>query len=417
VEVEEGYPNPGDSAPKYVVCPAEPDDDHLANAANLCVIDYGEAFDPLAPPEKGVGIPLPYCAPEILLEGKCGVASDIWALAATLFEIRTGYKLFSLCMNEVDDYLDLLVELLGPMPEPWWSTTWETRRVYWRDEADADGRAISATKRIVQSDFNILDQMRGNVLHFFMGEGQGWVRFPVPEEEKPIFEDLLKMMLRWKPEDRPSAEEVLKHPWFALEEEEVVQMEVEDGEFGDERSRDGSEDDETEDEMESDEEEDEEMSDAEMEVAQEANGESRSDQQEILKDNDKDDQKNENHELNHNQSHDPKDYLKSDQQEARKDNYGSDQKNDPKDDQKDDPKDDQKDDQQNVDEQVPYQRVEHMDCQQDDQDETPKPDSRVEKVKDNLLVSEKAGLLKVAVDTRFLAVAAWVKKTLRWSRK
>jgi hypothetical protein len=80
------------------------------------------------------------------------------------------------------------------------------------------------------------------------------------------------------------------------------------------------------------------------------------------------------------------------------------------------PKDDQKADE-DVNEPVAYQRVEQMEYHKDDQDETLKVNSPVEKVQKNSLVSEKSGLLKVAVDTRFRGVAAWVKKALKWSRK
>ncbi|KAL2843403.1 kinase-like domain-containing protein [Aspergillus pseudodeflectus] len=381
ITVKEGYPKPRDSAPEYLVLPAEPDDDHLANAANLCVIDYGEAFDASSPPENGVGIPLPYCAPEIILEGSCGVASDIWALAATIFEIRTGRKLVELLDDYDSNYLDDLVQMLGPMPEPWWSTTWEDRGDYFLDELDADGRALPADGSLPLSNMSIVDRMRGNVLHSFLGEGKGRIRFMVPEKEKPIFEDLLKMMLRWKPEDRPSAEEVLKHPWFALEDEdeEVVPMELEVE----------PEDEETEDETESDGEGDGEMSDAEMEGANERGNEP-----------------NSNHEISSTVDN------KNDHMENEKDNQADNEADVPKANLKDDQKDDE-----DVNEPVAYQRVEQMECHKDDQDETLKVNSPVEKVQKNSLVSEKSGLLKVAVDTRFRGVAAWVKKALKWSRK
>ncbi|KAL3485721.1 ankyrin repeat-containing domain protein [Aspergillus germanicus] len=215
----------------------------------------------------------------------------------------------------------------------------------------------------------------------------------VPEKEKPIFEDLLRMMLRWKPEDRPSAEDVLKHPWFALDDEEgevfqetnLRRYQSEDEETEDEESGDDSEDDEIEDEAECGGGEDEEMLDGEMEGADAKNSQSNSHQQESSKD-----QKNA-------ENRDPKDSQNHDQKDGQKD--------------------DQKDGQKDVDEQVSYQRVEHMEYQKDDEKESPKVGSQVEKVKENLFVLEKAELLKVAVDTRFRGVAAWVEKALKWSRK
>ena len=36
----------------------------------------------------------------------------------------------------------------------------------------------------------------------------------VPGNERPEFLDLLRKMLDWNPQNRPSARELLKHPWF-----------------------------------------------------------------------------------------------------------------------------------------------------------------------------------------------------------
>ncbi|KAL3453172.1 kinase-like domain-containing protein [Aspergillus insuetus] len=294
IEVAEGYPNPGSSAPKYVVCPAKPENDRLATAANLCVIDYGEAFYPATPPENGVGIPLAYCAPEIILGRKCGFASDIWALAATIFEIRTGDKLFKLGF-------DILVEMFGPMPEPWWSTTWQNRGEYWRDEADANGRAVPRDEESGPSDSSIIRELGGDILYFFLSPRGKWIDVQVPEKEKPLFEDLLRMMMKWKPEDRPSAKDVLKHPWFALDDEEgelfqemkIKIFESEDEETDDEESGDDSKDDEIEDKAEahSDGREDEEMLDGEMEGADAENSQPNPHRQESLKLHEKDHKK------------------------------------------------------------------------------------------------------------------------------
>jgi serine/threonine protein kinase len=34
-------------------------------------------------------------------------------------------------------------------------------------------------------------------------------------EEKELFLDFIRSMLRWRPEDRKSAAELLEHPWMA----------------------------------------------------------------------------------------------------------------------------------------------------------------------------------------------------------
>lgn len=44
----------------------------------------------------------------------------------------------------MDDYLARIATLLGPFPEPWWTTTWQTRGEIFKDELDSQGRTIDA---------------------------------------------------------------------------------------------------------------------------------------------------------------------------------------------------------------------------------------------------------------------------------
>jgi len=43
-----------------------------------------------------------------------------------------------------------------------------------------------------------------------------WFHRDIPEEEMPIFADLLKKLLNLEPEKRISAKEALEHVWFKL---------------------------------------------------------------------------------------------------------------------------------------------------------------------------------------------------------
>ena len=82
-----------------------------------------------------------YSAPEVLLwKEKQDRASDIWALACILFELRTGEELFE------GDYGDLNVQAaminhLGAFPKPWVA---ELRRLEGTDQPAIEGDASSA---------------------------------------------------------------------------------------------------------------------------------------------------------------------------------------------------------------------------------------------------------------------------------
>lgn len=232
-----GEPHQLSTAPQYLVYPVEweqVDKSHFSNEP--CINDLGEAFIATNPPND-LGIPPPYRSPELFLEKNdpsvSGFGSDIWALGCTLFEIRTGRKLFNLFDNEDDDYLDAMVSVLGKMPEPWWST-WEARRRLWKDEADDLGHAVgvqppetgelspreweSTTHPSVAEGARSLEDMLAPGVWYIdtrgLGENEG--HRDIPEKEKELFADLLGLLLKWKPQERISAKEALSHDWFEM---------------------------------------------------------------------------------------------------------------------------------------------------------------------------------------------------------
>lgn len=205
-----------------------------------CVNDLGEAFNVNKPP-KDLGIPPPYRSPELFLEKStsnpnvAGYGSDIWALGCTLFELRTGRKFLNLFDDDDDSYLDAMVAVLGKMPEPWWSTTWEIRRRWWRDEADDLGRAVpvhtppiepvqtspktwkSTVHPCVAEGAQSLEDMLAPGVWYVdtggLGENQ---HRDIPDQEKKLFAALLGLLLKWQPQERISAEEASRHEWFQM---------------------------------------------------------------------------------------------------------------------------------------------------------------------------------------------------------
>ncbi len=117
------------SAPEYVVEPADLaklDPSYLTTS--LRVIDFDQVFCFREPPPPGIppnpgfglGIPIVSLAPEAIIEGAAGPASDIWALGCTLFRMRAGMQLlgdwhFNIACNVLEEIFDIS----GPPPPKW----------------------------------------------------------------------------------------------------------------------------------------------------------------------------------------------------------------------------------------------------------------------------------------------------------
>ncbi|KAF4240583.1 hypothetical protein CNMCM6457_007161 [Aspergillus fumigatiaffinis] len=211
------------TAPKYLVRPVKFRNIPLPYVVDgILLIDFGESYDVTNPPEE-LGIPESYRSPELVLENTPGFGSDLWALGCALFEIRTGRKLFDMFDDDDDSHLFHMVETLGALPEPWWSTTWKHRKEFFKDEPDLLGQAVLVDALAKeQSDLSVerpsieLALRRG--LHYWdLGPGEKFSR-EIPPDEIEQLADLLKKILQYEPSRRLTAAEVLEHEWFRLDE-------------------------------------------------------------------------------------------------------------------------------------------------------------------------------------------------------
>lgn len=218
-------------APQYLVYPVQWQDvnrEYLTEEP--CLIDFGESFETMQPPQD-LGTPGPYRSPELILDRAAGINSDLWALGCTLFEIRTGRKLFGAFDDDDDSYLDAMVQVLGPLPEPWWSTTWTQRSRLYKDEPDAKGLAVSAVEteevhipgviRVIHPSVaegaQSLRDMLAPGLWYPSSHGRNGDRHrPIAPEEIEVFADLLGRLLEYVPAERITAKDLLEHEWFRL---------------------------------------------------------------------------------------------------------------------------------------------------------------------------------------------------------
>ncbi|KAL3426486.1 hypothetical protein PVAG01_03277 [Phlyctema vagabunda] len=224
------------TAPQYLVYPVSWwDVNPQFISKEPCLIDFGECFKTSQPPDD-LGIPGPYRSPELILDKKAGFGSDIWALGCSLFEIRTGRKLFDSFDDGDSDYLDAIVQILGRLPEPWWSTTWEDRRRIYKDEVDEQGLAVSALNPKPSTDDKRVESGITGTVHqsvaidarslqdkiapglWYMSNSQPKRdrHRDISQNEQTIFADLLHRLLEYKPEQRISAKDATKHKWFTL---------------------------------------------------------------------------------------------------------------------------------------------------------------------------------------------------------
>ncbi|KAM7218369.1 Protein kinase-like domain containing protein [Rhypophila decipiens] len=209
------------SAPKYLVKPINWElrcgiEARLKLLTDrICVADFGESFDVNDLPED-LEIPQEYRAPEYILDKRLGIESDLWALGCTLFEIRTGRRLFDLPDDDPDEHLARIVQVLGKFSEPWWSTTWEARGQYFENKMDHDGRPTRlewwATGRRDSS-----QPFRPRAIEEALADATAHdPKHAISQAETLVFADLLRRIFKYNPEKRLPAEDILEDAWFRI---------------------------------------------------------------------------------------------------------------------------------------------------------------------------------------------------------
>ncbi|KAJ6463435.1 kinase-like domain-containing protein [Mycena sanguinolenta] len=155
----------------------------------LC--DFSEGYIPSLLQPPGLASPRILRPPEALLGDlpHATTESDIWALAVLVHYLFTGGC--GLFYDRDDRMLQDMVLNLGKFPEPFWSR-WKNRNQFF----DEHGRSLDAS---VSSRFLKLR-----------------VAMAMPEggEEHVAFEALLKSMVRYDPQSRIPADQVIKSAWF-----------------------------------------------------------------------------------------------------------------------------------------------------------------------------------------------------------
>lgn len=201
------------SGPEYIVESLNLDQlDPRFISNQISIIDFGDAYDMRNPP-KELEIQASFRSPELLLSNIIGVGCDLWALGCTIFEIRAGHPLFENFMEDEDhDIIMQMVPLLGKLPEPWWSS-WKARSHWYEEDGTPlfdpeTGKPFVLTdtlEELLSSSLQSCDELEGK------NEADGK---SVHAEESEYLGHLLRELMKYNPEERLSAEDVLEHYWF-----------------------------------------------------------------------------------------------------------------------------------------------------------------------------------------------------------
>lgn len=256
----------GSEAPKYIVKELDflsSEENIVSN--NVCLIDFDQSFAVSSPPEKMLGTPVEYLAPEVAAGLKASPASDIWALGCCIFRLRSGEGLFSAFdITSPADLLRAIIQALGDLPGSWEDTLFDydgqptkdtakgeplwkfpdkrpiKDRVYmiWDEPKNEHIRVDTAengpkiegqvwyedeTEPCPPSFSHMLWKPRGSEVgrrYIYSSEDEDETReaLPkIPENGASLLYDLLSKIFLYDQQRRISARELLDHPWFHID--------------------------------------------------------------------------------------------------------------------------------------------------------------------------------------------------------
>ncbi|KAF5543296.1 CMGC SRPK kinase [Fusarium mexicanum] len=207
-------------APEYLLT-AEPLTDHTSIDENLKVklADMGGAYFLNDPPEEPV-VPRALRAPELVLKGEFDKTQDIWSFGCLVFELIAGRPLFYVFGPSKDDssllddeYLLEITDRLGPLPDELYSH-WKTSSRYYTQDRSKYNCMIGG----VPEGREPLMLERESVEQAFDKKVP-----EMTEEEAQEVKKLIRWILQYDPAQRPSAEEILRHSWFAEDSSEQAE--------------------------------------------------------------------------------------------------------------------------------------------------------------------------------------------------
>ncbi|TGJ88353.1 hypothetical protein E0Z10_g448 [Xylaria hypoxylon] len=250
VETESGKP-PSPRAPEYIVLPPWDAWWEGITTSSPAIIDFGASYLTSDPPEVN-GMSLSYAAPEVIWEKtfRLGPHSDIWSLAATIYQIVYDGTMFS--GDHINSTVRSFEFFLGSLPEPYRSVRFEewcaANRRHVADQVNKEERDQSQSidearwerlpvkweyKSLLESRAKLVaetgysdhfEAALGNERQFYPNitskddltdeERYKVVKYKLPREDVVEIADLLQKMVRYDPTKRMTIDEVSRHNWL-----------------------------------------------------------------------------------------------------------------------------------------------------------------------------------------------------------
>ena len=171
---------------------------------DLILTDFGEAFAPATTTRlcEDSRSPLASRPPEAQFEPQSALSysADIWSLGIAIWKLVGLKPIFSDEFVTPDGVVAQQVDVLGPLPPSWWQR-WEARSQFF----DAEGISVQGDNMSPPLDA-AFDTW---VQHYRKKQNVG----TFSDDEKTAFLQLLRRMLSFQPQNRPTALEILESDW------------------------------------------------------------------------------------------------------------------------------------------------------------------------------------------------------------
>ncbi|KAK0121689.1 hypothetical protein ONS95_009974 [Cadophora gregata] len=210
VRRKDGQGHGGSPKCLYIAQPLIQMVDHTANL-NVKLSDLGSAFPFSKPPQKPT-TPIALRAPEVILDCPISHKIDIWAFGCLIFEFLTGYPLFQVSNwssipqhQKDDDHLLQMYDTLGKFPESLF------------EKWARGGRYFGANMEVIRTDVGSAEIAEGEIYTGPSLEAGLKRQRPrgMDDGEVEKVNVVLRKILRYEAELRPSTAELLEDEWFA----------------------------------------------------------------------------------------------------------------------------------------------------------------------------------------------------------